>query len=148
MTLGLAGQLQARDYGDAGCGLGSQLFHDNTKTDQVLASTTNGTTGTQWFGISSGTSNCVDSATVKSEAKVQLFIEANRLAIAKDISRGQGETLSTLAELLNCQDGSIGPVLQKNYDAIFPNRDTSAAKMSEAIRSTLRNSNLQCNYLG
>lgn len=136
--------LMAREYGEAGCGLGSMLFH---KDNQIFASTTNGSFGTQTFGISSGTSNCTDGGTVKSEAKVQLFIEANRLALAKDISRGQGEALNSLTKLLDCQT-PIGIILQKQYDMIFPNDGVSAKQMSESIRLILRHSTIQCQFLG
>src|ERR1700722_2615209 len=102
---------QAREYGDAGCGLGNLLMK---KDNQVLAATTNGTSASQTFGISSGTSNCVDAGTVRKEAKVQLYIEANKLTLAKDISRGSGESLSTLEHLLDCSGKPVGPVLQEN----------------------------------
>src|SRR5882672_4493787 len=51
----------------AGCGLGYLLLSnkDNDKVTQVLGSTTNGTFGTQTFGISSGTSGCTEDGTVK-----------------------------------------------------------------------------------
>jgi hypothetical protein len=136
---------QAREYGEAGCGLGSMLLH---KDNQVLAATTNGTSYSQTFGISSGTSNCTDSGTVRNEAKVQLYIEANKLALAKDISRGQGESLSTLEHLLDCSGRSVGPVLQHNYGTIFPNNDVPAAAVSKSIRSILRQNAYQCSLLG
>ena len=43
---------------DAGCGLGSMIIQENTKVMQLLAATTNGSFGSQTFGISTGTSNC------------------------------------------------------------------------------------------
>jgi len=58
--VGSAGSAHAQPYGMAGCGLGSIAFgNDQTMFKQVLAATTNGTFGTQTFGITSGTSNCV-----------------------------------------------------------------------------------------
>ena len=44
--------------GAAGCGLGSLIFKSNGKFTQLLAATTNNSTYTQSFGITSGTSNC------------------------------------------------------------------------------------------
>src|SRR5205823_3826374 len=40
-------------YGLAGCGLGSMLFGDQKGMIQILAATTNGTFGSQTFGITS-----------------------------------------------------------------------------------------------
>ena len=50
----------ARQYGMAGCGLGSLAFEPGE--GQISAATTNGTFYNQFFGISSGTLNCVDGA--------------------------------------------------------------------------------------
>ena len=50
-------------YGAAGCGLGSFVFGDNNSWwAQTLGATTNGTSGSQTFGITTGTSNCDASA--------------------------------------------------------------------------------------
>lgn len=136
---------QAREYGTAGCGLGNLLFH---KESQVFAATTNGSSGNQTFGISSGTSNCTSDGTVREEAKVQLFIEANKLALAKDISRGEGEAISTLSKLLSCNGQDLGPVLKPNFERIFPNEQTEATQVSESIRTILRQNSAQCSYLG
>src|SRR6266545_2071443 len=45
-------------YGLAGCGLGSMLIGSKPGIVQIFAATTNGSFGTQTFGITSGTSNC------------------------------------------------------------------------------------------
>ena len=46
----------------AGCGLGYVLFghNDNSPIMQVLAATTNGISGNQTFGMTTGTSGCTD----------------------------------------------------------------------------------------
>src|SRR5262245_21507042 len=55
-------------YGMSGCGLGSILFGtDQNKVMQILAATSNGCFGSQTFGITSGTSNCVSGGVVKAE---------------------------------------------------------------------------------
>ena len=51
-------------YGMAGCGLGSVVISDDGFL-QVFAATTNGTSYSQSFGITSGTSNCVEKGVVK-----------------------------------------------------------------------------------
>src|SRR5688572_24436401 len=84
----------ADGYGTAGCGLGSILFGDKPGIIQVLAATTNGTFGTQTFGITTGTSNCEDTAASAQNTKA--FVQANREAVAKDIARGSGETIASL----------------------------------------------------
>jgi Protein of unknown function (DUF3015) len=108
----------AGNYGAAGCGLGSLVFGTKPGVYQIIAATLNGT-GVQTFGITTGTSNC-DGALI-GNAGAKVFIEANKEALAKDISRGQGETITNLSQLAGCQDASaVGAVLQKKFDVLFP----------------------------
>ena len=72
-------------YGLAGCGLGSLVCGDEKGAIQILAATSNALFFTQTFGITSGTSNCVDSAAPAKGTRI--FIEGNREALAKDAAR-------------------------------------------------------------
>jgi hypothetical protein len=140
-------QVYAAPYGTAGCGLGSLVFGDQKGIVQIFAATTNGTFGTQTFGITTGTSNCQDSGTPKLAVKV--FIETNKEALAKDISRGQGETLKNLATLAGCTDVSAtGAVLQKNFGVIFPNAQVSPDQVSDQILPLLAQKPLSCSKAG
>jgi len=88
-----------------GCGLGKELWANanNQKSIgvQVMAATTNGTSGNQTFGISSGTSGCTNNGTLLSEYKVTVFASANFDNLSQDMARGGGEHLESFAELLN-----------------------------------------------
>lgn len=146
-----AGQSRAADqrvYGAAGCGLGSMIFGNQKGGVQILAATTNGTAGNQTFGITTGTLNCGDTMLGSSSAKA--FIETNREALAKDISRGQGETVKNLTTLAGCSDASaVGATLQKNFSQIFPNEKVANEQVSDSILSTLRSEKgLSCEKLG
>ena len=136
-----------RPYGTAGCGLGSMLFHDKPGIVQVLAATTNGTFGTQTFGITTGTSNCED--TKSSSAAAKAFIQANREAVSKDIARGSGETISSLSTLAGCSDSNaVGATLQREFKSIFPNEKVSDVQVSDAVVGTLQaHSELACHSL-
>lgn len=105
----------AGNYGAAGCGLGSLVFDKQEGPVQIFAATLNGT-GVQTFGITSGTSNCGKPAFAKAEFNT--FVESNSVALENDIVRGQGETLSTLNNMLGC-DSSFNTTLQKNYKNIY-----------------------------
>lgn len=102
-------------YGTAGCGLGSMVFGNESGAIQVIAATLNGT-GMQTFGITSGTSNC--GAGLFAKAEVNSFIESNAVALENDIARGQGETLSTLNDMLGCS-ADFNSTLQQNYKTIY-----------------------------
>jgi hypothetical protein len=137
----------AGGYGPAGCGLGSLVFKPDSGFTQIFAATTNGTSGSQTFGISSGTSNCDGSAGGKEGAKA--FVETNRVAIAKDISRGKGETINSLSELAGCSDASaVGLELKKNFKNIFPDAAASDRAVSESVVKVLQSdSALTCTNL-
>lgn len=102
-------------YGTAGCGLGSMVFGKEEGPIQVIAATLNGT-GVQTFGITTGTSNCGKGVFAKAE--INSFIQSNAVALEGDIARGEGETLSTLNNMLNC-NGQFGETLQQNYKSIY-----------------------------
>ena len=137
----------ADGYGTAGCGLGSILFGDKPGIIQVLAATTNGTFGTQTFGITTGTSNCEDTAASAQNTKA--FVQANREAVAKDIARGSGETITSLTTLAGCADPTaVGATLQKNFKSIFPNEQVSDVAVSDSVVNTLQShGELSCKAL-
>jgi hypothetical protein len=138
---------QADEYGTAGCGLGSILFGNKPGIVQILAATTNGLSGNQTFAITTGTSNCEDSA--PSAENTKAFVQANREAVAKDIARGSGETISSLSTLAGCSDpAAVGATLQKEFKRIFPNEQVSDVSVSDSVVNTLQShSELSCRAL-
>jgi len=118
-------------YGMAGCGLGSLVFKENTQA-QILAATTNGTFGSQTFGITFGTSNCAPNGSMASKEQVQSFIAANQTSLKNDIARGNGETLSGLAELMGHKDSAeFNANLKAHYGQIFAKADLSAQQITD-----------------
>jgi hypothetical protein len=135
-------------YGPAGCGIGSLIFGDQPGLVQILAATTNGTLGNQTFGISTGTLNCGKSAFAKEGAS--LFIEANKEALAKDVSRGSGETIVTLSHIAGCKDSTaVGAKLQQSYSTVFPSADASTEVVVRNVLEILESDkSLACTELG
>jgi hypothetical protein len=135
-------------YGLAGCGLGSLVFGDQKGAIQILAATTNSLFGSQTFGITSGTSNCVDSGSGSAGAKV--FIEGNREALAKDAARGSGETITTLTAMAGCKDAkAVGVVLQKRFTQLFPGEKAPVEQVSQNVLKELRSdTSLECRKIG
>jgi hypothetical protein len=123
-------------YGTAGCGLGSMAFGSQPGMIQVLAATTNGTFATQTFGITTGTSNCGASAMASGTKN---FVEANREVLAKDMSRGQGETIGALTWMAGCSDSSaVGAALQSRYSTIIPNEQATSQQIADKLLETLK----------
>lgn len=122
-------------YGTAGCGLGSIVFGNERGFTQVFAATTNGTSGSQTFGITSGTSNCKDG-----DGSAQNFIESNRVALLNDAARGNGETIEVLSRLYGCTDSSaLGQSLQSNFSGVFSS-EASSMDIDSNIRGIILNS--------
>ena len=128
----VADSAQAGGYGAAGCGLGSLVFGNKPGFMQIFAATTNGISANQTFGITTGTLNCSDTGGGGASAKA--FIETNREALAKDISRGNGETIKNLATLSGCTDANaVGSMLQQNFKSIFPTSDVTNTQVSGSV---------------
>lgn len=133
----------AKPYGDAGCGLGSIVFGDQAGFTQVFAATTNGTSYSQTFGISTGTSNCTDGGSVKGAMAVPAFIEVNKASLAKDAARGEGETLAGLANLLGCNSKNLGSSLKSNYNKIFVETNMEPTAIEARINNTISSNKSQ-----
>lgn len=131
----------AAAYSDAGCGLGAMALGKDG--NQILAATTNDTSGTQTFGISSGTSGCTDGGVTRAGMQVPMFIEVNRVALARDAARGQGETLAGLANLMGCQEATFGTAMKSNYDSIFVKSGMEPAGIRTGIENMVAKNHAQ-----
>jgi len=141
--VGFTGNAFAAGYGEAGCGLGSLLLSDGAnKSDpvmQILASTTNGTFGSQTFGITTGTSNCSDSLMSMGKER-EFFAAVNFSSLVKEMAMGEGENLDTLAALYGCnqdQFGSFGTTVQSNFGSIVTSSDTDSQNMLVNLNQVL-----------
>ncbi len=122
-------------YGTAGCGLGSMIFGNQPGGVQILAATTNGI-GMQIFALTTGTSNCAPGLLAEGTRN---FVEANRESLAKDMSRGQGETIGALTVMAGCADSrAVGAALQSNFQQIFPSEKATSDEVTAALLETLR----------
>ena len=130
----------AAGYGEGGCGLGSLIFGDDSGVVQIFASTTNGTSGNQTFGITSGTSNCDSKGIVLAKKEQEIFLGYNYESLLKEMAIGKGENLNTLAGLMGCSPESykkFGSFAKKNYSSIVKTGDTASDKMLSVIKKEL-----------
>jgi len=133
---------RADGYGQAGCGLGSILFGtDDSKLMQILAATTNGTFGSQTFGITSGTSNCVSAGMVKAEKEQAAFAEVNFQDLKRNMASGGGEFLMSFASLLGCTDGAkpaFAKMTQNQYETIVPAANTTPVQLLSSVKKQIK----------
>jgi hypothetical protein len=123
-----------------GCGLGKELWANasNQKSigAQVLAATTNGTSGNQTFGITSGTSGCTSDGTILGEYKVTVYASANFDNLSQDMARGNGEHLTSFAELLNIPQenrAEFYTVAQTQYRGMLQSGENTPAAMLASL---------------
>jgi len=124
----------ASQNNQTGCGLGSVLIKDDSSAVMLaLQATTNGTSGNQTFGITSGTLNCKKTKFVMNE-RAEEFVASNMDILAKEIALGHGESLDTLAELLNIQNTiAFNASLQANYNKIYTSQKVEMSDVLDNI---------------
>lgn len=124
---------------NVGCGLGTVLFKDSADDSillQAFQATTNGTSGNQTFGVTSGTSECEKPPKFAEIERLNEFVHANLDNLAKDIASGGGESLTTLAELMEIpqvERESFYENLQAHFTDIFPSPDVEYAHVVDTI---------------
>ena len=123
------------------CGWGSKVFQGQRGlAPQVLGATTNGTSGNQTFAISSGTSGCTQDGAVSSNWKTAMFIDGNKEKLAQDMSKGSGESLQSLAQLIGVKDADKAAfyrATKENFAQIFGSEQASADQIAAGLKQVL-----------
>ncbi len=130
-ALVLASNAQAVD--STGCGLGSMAWRGQSGiAPQVLAATTNGLFGTQTFGITFGTSGCDPNGRITGgTGRMALaFMENNMEQYAMDAAAGRGETIETLAGILNMDSEKLGEISKQNFAYMFNDQNADALSVT------------------
>ncbi|MEY4749757.1 MAG: hypothetical protein RIQ60_1971 [Pseudomonadota bacterium] len=126
---------QANNVGS--CGWGSKVFQGQRGVvPQVLAATTNGTSGNQTFGITFGTSGCTQDGVVSSNFKTAMFIDGNRVQLARDAAAGQGETLDALVVVMGVAPADrayFKSTMKSQFSTVFAD-----AAVAERLRTMLQ----------
>ena len=134
-----------------GCGLGTMLFDGQAgMAPQILAVTTNGTSGNQTFGISSGTLGCTKDGVVRPPAEVRVLLMSSLDNLAGDVARGQGETLTSLASAMAIDEADqphFFVALQDNFVRIFPDENVTAADVITSINAVMAQDAVLARYI-
>lgn len=132
-----SGAFAKRKYGMAGCGLGSIVIGPNG--GQIFAGTTNGTFGSQSFGISAGTSNCKPEKATVAIIEQEQFLSVNLKTLQKEMAQGGGRTVTAFSEVMGCKGPAIeaaAKVLVDSHDSVFAQpgienvRDNATAQLN------------------
>ncbi len=115
-----------------GCGLGSMAWKGQSGiAPQVLAMSTNATF-LNTLGVTFGTSGCDPNGRVTGgTGRLTLaFLENNMEQFALDASAGQGETIDTLAGILNVDSTELGNKVQQNFALLFPDENVQVVDVT------------------
>ncbi len=124
---------------NTGCGLGTLLWGNQAEDAtmfQAIQATTNGLFSNQTFGITFGTLGCERPARFVSNERAFEFASANMDLLARDMAMGGGESLETLAELLEIpadQRPFFFARLQSGFGNIFQTGTENSAVLLERI---------------
>ena len=133
-----------------GCGWGSKLMEGKEgPAPQLMAITTNMTSGSQTFGISSGTSGCSQDGVVASNWRTAKFVGANMNKLARDMSVGSGESLESLASLMGVQGKDKALFFQTtkdNFARIFPRAEVTSQEVLASLDKVLLENEVLAQY--
>lgn len=123
------------------CGWGSKVWAGQKGiVPQIGATSTNGTSGNQTFAITSGTSGCTQDGAVSSNWKTAMFIDGNKTGLAMDMSKGSGESLDSLAQLLGVKDAdkaAFSRITKENFAKIFVGEQASVEQIALGLKQVL-----------
>lgn len=142
MQAGLA--MAANPDTGPGCGLGKLAWADfkNQKNiaPQVMMATTNGTFGSNTFGISSGTSGCTNDGQVWADQKVTMFALLNFENLTQEMAQGGGEHLASLATLMDVpaeQHPAFFAMTQERYLSLVQAGETSSVAFVKSLNDAI-----------
>jgi len=137
----LAASFPMMAQADPGCGLGAQVFDGKDGAgSHILAATTNGISGNQTFGMTTGTLGCDTSKTI-TFAAADIYLNGNMEKVARGMATGEGEALNTLADLMGIQSedkATFFKATQDNFATIFKGNSVSADSVMVSLRAIMK----------
>jgi hypothetical protein len=123
-VLALTTSAMAGVNSQTGCGLGSMIIKDDSSAVMLaLQATTNGTSGNKTKFVMN--------------ERAEEFVASNMDILAKEIAVGHGESIDTLAELLQVENTAVfSASLQSNYNSIYTSKSVKMADVLDNISTT------------
>ena len=126
--------------GGENCGWGNMLFEGSSGLpSHIVASTSNGTSGNNTFGMTSGTNGCSTSGTLTyGGANMVTSIMGE---FTEDVAVGHGDAMDTVAVVygVDKQDReTFAKVMHENFAVLFPNEDVTADQMIASIEEVMK----------
>jgi len=135
--------------GGPGCGWGNMLFDGQSGLGaHIIASITNGTSGNNTFGMTSGTNGCSTSGTLTYGGKS--MVSSIMGEFSEDVAAGEGDALDTVAIIYGVEKqdrATFAKVMHENFAVIFPNEDVTADEMIAAIEKVMKSDATLAKYI-
>ena len=140
VLLGAASTASAVAPGGPNCGWGNMLFSGQSGiVYHFLASTTNGTSGNNTFGMTSGTNGCSTDGTLTYGGKA--MVSAMLDEFSEDVARGEGDALTAVAVAFGIEAddrATFARVAHDNFEVIFPSADVTADHVIASLESLIK----------
>lgn len=124
-----------------GCGLGGQAMAGKSGLlMQLVATFLNGFSGTQTFGMTSGTSGCKSDSVILNDKQQEAFVADNLGTLNQEMAQGQGEHVMALASLMGCPTAAhseFARVSQESYGTVFASADVQADAVLASLKDEL-----------
>jgi len=125
----------------SGCGLGQTVFKGQSGLmPNILAATTNSTSGNQTFGLTSGTLGCNAEAVVKNDSQREIFVAANLDNLSQEMAQGHGDHLASLATIMNVEpkdEAAFYSLAQNEFGNIFKSNTVDANHIMASLDSAM-----------
>jgi len=124
-----------------GCGLGGQAMAGKSGLlFDLVATFLNAFSGTQTFGMTSGTSGCKTDSVIMNDKAQEAFVADNLGTLNQEMAQGQGEHVTALASLMGCPTAAYGEfarVSQESYGTVFASADVQAGAVLASLEDEL-----------
>lgn len=137
--------------GGPNCGWGNMLFEGQTGlVMHLLATITNGSTGNNTFGMTSGTNGCSTDGALTYGGKAMVNISAVMDEFSEDVARGDGEALTAVAVSfgVSAEDRPVfNQVMHDNFSTVFPSEQVTAEEVTVSIITLMSEDQVLAKYV-
>lgn len=135
--------------GGPNCGWGNMLFEGQSGIGpHFIASITNGTSGNNTFGMTTGTNGCSTSGTLTYGGKS--LVGSIMGEFSEDVARGEGDAMDTVAVVYGVEKQdreTFAKVMHENFAVIFPSEDVTADEMMASIEAVMKADSTLAKYI-
>jgi DUF3015 family protein len=126
--------------GGNGCGWGNALFEGQSgPAPHVLAVTTNGTSGNNTFGMTTGTNGCTTDGKIGYSGKSMLASVMDEFS--EDAAKGEGEALTAVSVAMGVAPADrahFAQLTHDNFSTIFPDQNVTADEVYTSLQQIMK----------